>query len=376
MPVRYTLYGAEMSLYSGKVRSYLRKKGLAFNEVAASVKTYRDVIIPETGVKFIPVVRTPEGKFLQDTSVIIKEIDSQHPDHSALPATPRQRLVAELLEVYADEWLILPAMHYRWNFPEKNQPFIYREFGRFVLPWAPAFIRGWVGKKAGARFKGAVTSLGITAKTIPAIEASYGALLDDLQAHFLKHQFLLGSKPCIADFGFIGPLYAHLYRDPYPSALMRKRAPAVARWVERMMDTNAYLQQGSLLANDEIPKTIEPILKRMGAEQYPVLKASNKALNEWRRDTPHALGKDIEVARRIGTHKFTLDGVKDKRVILPYSLWMLQRVLESRYVFKLINDYEFDDWLEKVGLGGILNFTFDQPMHRIDNKLYFRKVMA
>ena len=108
--------------------------------------------------------------------------------------------------------------------------------------------------------------------------------------------------------------------DPYPSALMRKRAPAVARWVERMMDTNAYLQQGSLLANDEIPKTIEPILKRMGAEQYPVLKASNKALNEWPAATPLTRwAEDIEVARRIGTHKFTLDGVKDKRVILPYQ---------------------------------------------------------
>jgi hypothetical protein len=41
------------------------------------------------------------------------------------------------IKVYADEWLVIPAMHYRWSFPE-NLDFIYREFGRTNLPDASA----------------------------------------------------------------------------------------------------------------------------------------------------------------------------------------------------------------------------------------------
>jgi hypothetical protein len=32
----------------------------------------------------------------------------------------------------------------------------------------------------------------------------------------------------------MGPLYAHLARDPYPSVLMKQQAQRVWRWVERM----------------------------------------------------------------------------------------------------------------------------------------------
>ena len=50
--------------------------------------------------------------------------------------------------------------------------------------------------------------------------------------------------PTIADYGFMGPLYAHLARDPYPSVLMKQRAQRVWRWTERMnapvLDASEY----------------------------------------------------------------------------------------------------------------------------------------
>ena len=55
-PDVHKLIGAEVSLYTGKVRAYLRYKGIAFEEVAARAEVYRDVIIPRTGVRFIPVL--------------------------------------------------------------------------------------------------------------------------------------------------------------------------------------------------------------------------------------------------------------------------------------------------------------------------------
>ena len=44
-----------------------------------------------------------------------------------------QELVSRLLELYADEWLVIPAMHYRWSY---NDDWIVEEFGRIAAPGA------------------------------------------------------------------------------------------------------------------------------------------------------------------------------------------------------------------------------------------------
>src|SRR3546814_7047902 len=72
----------------------------------------------KTGAMVMPVVVTPEGEWLQDTTHIVDVLEQRFPDAPVLPATPRQRIVAELLEMWADEWWIPAAMHYRWSFPE------------------------------------------------------------------------------------------------------------------------------------------------------------------------------------------------------------------------------------------------------------------
>ena len=43
MANKYTLYGAEFSLYSGKARAYLRYKKLAFDEVLSTVTVYKKI---------------------------------------------------------------------------------------------------------------------------------------------------------------------------------------------------------------------------------------------------------------------------------------------------------------------------------------------
>ena len=42
-----TLYGSELSLYSGKARSYLRKQGIDFKEVKSTIGVYKKIIIPK-----------------------------------------------------------------------------------------------------------------------------------------------------------------------------------------------------------------------------------------------------------------------------------------------------------------------------------------
>jgi len=144
---RLQLIGAEASYYTGKVRAYLRWKGLPFDEVPATAQVYREVILPRTGVAFIPVVLTAEGEALQDSTAIIDALEARVPEPSVYPRGPIQRLVALLLEIYADEWLVLPAMHYRWSFAE-NREFLMQEFGGTLHPEASVDGRRTHGERA------------------------------------------------------------------------------------------------------------------------------------------------------------------------------------------------------------------------------------
>ena len=101
---KYTMYGAEFSLYSGKVRSYLRKKGIPFVERLSDIKAFKNFIVPRTGVKFIPVVQTSKNIVIQDTTDIIDTLEVKFPKNPVYPDTPKQKLTALLLEVYGDEW--------------------------------------------------------------------------------------------------------------------------------------------------------------------------------------------------------------------------------------------------------------------------------
>lgn len=362
MPDQYTLYGAPLSLYTGKVRSYLIYKGLAYQEVFSSLKVYKKIIIPNTGVRFIPVVKTPQGEYLQDTSHIIDTLETRHPERGIIPTSPKQKLVSYLFETWGDEWLVIPAMHYRWNKP--NFPFIYQEFGKVVLPNMPAFIRAFVGKKIGAKFKGFVPLLGITGKSIPAIEQWYeGHVLTLLDQHFAQHDYLLGSKPCLGDFGLMGPLYAHLYRDPAPGKLMKELAPNVAKWVERM--NQPPVNEGQFLNDDLVPDTLYELLKRIFSEQWPVLLNSVKMIEKWAEEHPHT----THLPRTIGEHMFSIGDMTEKRAISTFHQWKVQRVLDSNKGLSPRQTLEMNGFLEELGGVQAMQFVVEKEVARVNNQL-------
>ena len=316
----WTLIGAEASYYTGKARAYLRWKGVPFEEMLATRDVYREIIIPRTGVRYIPVLLTPDGAAVQDTTEIIDWVEAKVPGPSVYPEGPLQRMVALLLEIYGDEWLVLPAMHYRWSFAE-NREFVLREFGETVVPAGTREEQIAAGEQLSAPFSGSLPLLGVTPETIPAIEAWTLALLDQLNAHFSAHPFLLGTQPSIGDFGLMGPLYAHLGRDPYPARLLRGRAPRLVAWIERMNAPEPV--GGAFLPDDAIPGTLLPILTRMFSEHLPVLRDSAEQLAVWLDANPGAT-----IPRGIGAHRFRIGEIEGQRVVFPYTVWMFQRAVD------------------------------------------------
>ena len=145
------LYGAPLSLYSGKARSYMDWKNIDYEEVLSSADVYREIIVPKVGRPVIPVVATGDGDILQDTTCIIDHYEQKMDGPSVYPAGPCQKLVALLLEVFGDEWLVIPAMHYRWNY---NEEWVYGEFGAASAPDASPEEQLAIGREARCQFQG------------------------------------------------------------------------------------------------------------------------------------------------------------------------------------------------------------------------------
>ena len=251
-------------------------------------------------------------------------------------------------------------MHYRWA---HNKDFALGEFGKIILPDGDADAQRAAAEQASAMFQGAVPMLGATPDMVPSIEASYEGLLGELNTHFQNHDFLFGSRPSIGDFGLIGPLYAHQYRDPASGAIMKERAPTVVEWVLRMQEPpalSADKDTGAFLPDDAIPETLLPILKRMMREQGPCLVDLVHQIAAWKEANPNT-----DIPRMIGMHAFSIDGTTGQRLILPYTQWMLQRAMAD---FDTEN-IALMDFLEDIGGSGLASLSITAPVRRHQYKL-------
>jgi glutathione S-transferase len=357
----YQFIAAPLSLYSGKARGYLRWKNVPYREVLSNREVYEKEIMPRLGYGMVPVLITPEGETVQDTTDIIDYLEKRADGPSVYPAGPVQKLAALILELFGDEWLLIAAMHYRWAY---NEDFAYQEFGNTAFPELPSDERFALGKKAAEKFKGSLPFLGITEKSAPGIESTYEAFLCAFDAHLAKHPFLFGTRPSIGDYGLLGPLYAHNYRDPASGEIMERIAPRVADWARRAHGPQHPLS-GEFLANDQIPQTLIPILEMFAKEHLPILQDTLADLQKWTNDNPGVR----ELPRLTGFHKYTIGGIEEDRAVFPYPLWMLQRVLDYYQGLEGADKQSADVLLDQIGAKSLMDMTIEPRLVRENFKL-------
>jgi glutathione S-transferase len=80
-----------------------------FSETTATPEIYRDIVEPRIGFPVIPVLLAPDNKAVQDTADIIDYVERTEQGRSVYPDGPVQKLVSLLLELYSDEWLVIPS---------------------------------------------------------------------------------------------------------------------------------------------------------------------------------------------------------------------------------------------------------------------------
>lgn len=353
---RYQHYGWPVSPYSAKTRAYLRFKAIPFDDVEPTAWQLFFTIRRQVGQAIMPTVLCPDGTWLQDSSAIIDALEARFPEPSIVPEGPCQRIGALLLELHADEWLPIIAMHYRWNVPE-NARFAREAFARYGMPRLPdgmaRLLTGPIAKKmAGYR-----PILGITEATIPGIEAYTETLIGRLETHLAQQDFLFGGRPSIADFAMYGPLWAHLYCDPGSTHLF-DRAPHVVKWFERLI--NPPTHTGDFLPDDRVPMTLDPILGGFFTEHMVWLRILVKKINAWCAENPEA----TRVPRSLGPHNFMIGGRGGQRKLATFAQWKAQRPLEAHRALTGSDRARVDGWLGRLGAIHGLRLQVKHPFER------------
>jgi glutathione S-transferase len=267
MTAPFRLYGAELSPYSVKVRSYLRYKGVEFEWLPRS-NARQGEFQRYAKLPLIPVLVDANDDVLQDSTPIIERVEAQFPEPSIVPDDPALDFVSALLEDYADEWLNKAMFHYRWSYPE-NQESAAKRIVEMIFEGAekPEGIE----EQVRARMVSRLYHVGSSAETGPLIEGSFTRLLAMLEALLAERAYLLGGRPSLADFGLAGQL-AQLNSDPTPGSAMKAQAPNVVRWLARMDEPRA---EGGFAALADLRGDLFELLRTEIAGAYLVWMDAN-----------------------------------------------------------------------------------------------------
>lgn len=359
MSTPYTLYAWELSLYSGKVRAYLRFKNLPFVERRPNLLDMRR-IRREVHATVMPVLVTPGGEWIQDTSAIIDALEQRHPEVPIVPPGPRQRLAAYLLEAWGDEFWLPPAMHYRWNFAENYDTLFRIEAGDNLLPWMPRVLKNRVAARSAGMLRGFCPGLGVVPEQTALIERWTQDMCDALDAHFARHPYLLGSRPSLGDYGLIGPLYAHLGRDPFPRRALIAPRRHLADWVRRMQHPPEPLS-GEFLPGDEVPQTLTPVFDSIFGEFWPQLIQTQNLVEK----AVSQLAPGRGLARQLGAIRIPYAGDSLELQSRPFSLWMVQRVFEALEALDEPTQAEARTWLDALSGGRLFDLRIQPRLRRL-----------
>ncbi|HEB88645.1 MAG TPA: hypothetical protein ENI85_03660 [Deltaproteobacteria bacterium] len=386
----YRLFSWELSYFSGKVRAYLRYKermgdlGEGFEDVLATPELVTGLLRPATGSGVVPQLQTGEGRWVQDSSEIIDFLEARHDEVPVVPRAaeaPRQTLASYLVEFLADEWLVVPAFWERWHYSLPDVEPNHRAYN--AMQWGSVFAAGapgWDRLAAGdALFEqlfgisqartdprgvyAGLVQLGCTKETKQAWWASMENVLDLLETHFGTHDFLLGGLPSLGDFGLFGPLYAHLFRDATSGFRLRTQHPIVSEWIERTYGENVsartYGQRlyslgedgelvgrpatsdgGQWLGEDRVPPTLDALVAVFFDEMWPMLESTMEKTAAFIASDAHPPQGELpgktftadlpwfehQTGEGALTHEFEIGGIRARRMVTPYHVWMLQRL--------------------------------------------------
>ncbi len=271
MTTPYRIFGAELSPYSVKVRSYFRYKGLAHQWIPRNAETQAEYQ-KYAKLPIVPLVVTPAGEGIQDSTPILERIETEHPEPGIHPSEPVAAFVSALLEEFGDEWGNKWMFHYRWA-RDVDQLASAGRLARGMMPLASEEQHAAMTAQIRERMVGRVWFVGSNEKTARQIEDSFVDALALLDAHLATRSYLFGARPAFGDFGLWGQIY-EAWTDPTCAALVEGRAKHVLDWVHRMLWPRA---EGAFEPFAALEPTLAPLLERQIGKLFLPWSVANAA---------------------------------------------------------------------------------------------------
>jgi hypothetical protein len=159
---------------------------------------------------------------------------------------------------------------------------------------------------------------------------------------------------------------------------MKDRAPNVYRWTERMnlaaiSDGEFADQSAAYLADDEIPATLEPLLRLIFADWGPGLAADADCFNAWAVAQPPDQLVSVDGKRRVhpnlGPVEYRWRGITVRRASAPHGLFLFMKAADFARGLSGHAAARLSGLMQRTGGTEMVALALSRPMLRKDYAL-------
>lgn len=271
----YQLVGSEMSLFTRKLEAQLRFQQIPWRYLFKT-EARKAELEAKAGTHFVPLLMTPDKWLIHDTIAIGPMLNDRFRERAVIPETPLQRACCYILEDAFNHWLGRVCVHSRWCYPDNvawvgprfganmmldrsiDEPFAEEELEQ-LAPIGPMMYKGF-GKNV-------CEVNGVGPDQAAAVQGDFKNMLNALAVHFADSDFLLGNRPCLADFALAGASKAHFVCDPEPESWLGEHRDMLHKYTECFFG-NRQDELTPWPADDQVPDTLAGVLDYLQGSYY------------------------------------------------------------------------------------------------------------
>ncbi len=271
----YQLVGSEMSFFTRKLEAQLRCQQIPWR-YRFKTEERKAELEARAGTHFIPLLMTPDKWLLHDTIAIGPLLSERFRERAVIPDTPLQRACCFILEDAFNHWLGRVCVHSRWCYPG-NVAWVGPRFGANMVldrsidePFTDAEIEQLtpVGNMMYEGFgKNVCEYNGAGPDQAEKVQADFARMLEALAVHLDANRFLLGDRPCIADFALAGASKAHFVCDPEPRSWLGAHSDLLHEYTARFFGEWPEAL-APWPADDAVPETLPVVLNYLQGSYY------------------------------------------------------------------------------------------------------------
>ena len=161
---------------------------------------------------------------------------------------------------------------------------------------------------------------------------------------------------------------------------MQKKAQMLLRWTERMRNPTSDMVEfvghdESLLAEDAIPVTLKALLARVASDYLPEIEAMMAFTNDWLGENnpePNEIVGGESLERGIGMCQFKWHGLDVSVVVMPYRIFMLQRIQDAYDELGAHAREAVDALLAETGLSALITTRCARRVERENHREIWR----